>query len=368
MLAAMTDDMTREKIEDQEARQAAQYASSPVTIKDIAIALGVSHSTVSRALNDHGHISDDMKERVRAAALELGYVVHAGARTLRQAHARLIGIIVPDVMNQLFAVMIKVLAARCDRAGYQLVLCVTEDDPETELRHVEALRQSRATGLIIVPTPSVLSKTAILMAAMPVVQFSRSHAAIVAPSVAIDGSQGVANAVRHLADLGHRRIAYIGLTTRISTGAARAKGFTTAMEQRGRAVEPVLFNHGPGTIEFGRATTTSLLRAERPPTAIIYGSADLTQGGLESLRHEKVGVPHFLSVVGFGDPGWFKLMTPGLSTVGLSLSESAEAAISILLRQIEAREKGQAPELKTSLELEPFLILRETTAPPRPEG
>jgi LacI family transcriptional regulator len=347
---------------------ARRVASSPVTIKDIAAALGVSHSTVSRALNDHSHISADMKERVRRTAMELGYIAHAGARTLRQAHGRLIGMLAPNVMNQLFAVMIKVLAARCARAGYQLVLCVTEDDPEAELRHVEALRQSRATGLVIVPTSGVLSKTALLMAAMPVVQFSRSHPAIAAPSVAIDGARGISNAVRHLADLGHRRIAYVGLSTGLSTGAARAAGFTEAMAQRGRPVEPGLFHHGGGTIEYARSTTAALLRAKRPPTAIIYGSADLTEGGLESLRREDVAVPAHISIIGFGDPGWFKLMTPGLSTVGLSLSESAEAAISMLLRQIEARETGSPLEPQASLELEPFLILRETTAPPRAEG
>jgi DNA-binding LacI/PurR family transcriptional regulator len=341
-----------------------EAAPGHVTIKDIASALGVSHSTVSRALNDHSHISDEMKERVRRSALELGYVVNAGARTLRQSNSRLIGIIVPDVMNELFAVMIKVLAARCERAGYQLVLCVTQDDPDAELRHVERLRQSRATGLIAVPTPYVLPETAKLMEAMPVVQFSRNHANIAAPGVAIDGARGVASAVRHLADLGHQRIAYVGLTTDLSTGEARAEGFRSAMERHQLPILPGLFNHGPGTIEYARATTTGITRLPVAPTAIVFGSADLTQGGLEALRREGVKVPADVSIVGFGDPAWFKVMTPAVSTIGLLLSESAEAAISMLLRQIDARETGKPLEPQASLELEPFLILRETTAPP----
>ena len=338
------------------------------TIKDVAAALGVSHSTVSRALNDHSHISDDMKARVRRAAAELGYVVNAGARTLRQASSRLVGLIVPNVTNELFAVMIKVLAARCEHAGYQLVLCVTEDNPEAELRHVEMLRQSRATGLVVVPTPFVLPETARLMSAIPVVQFSRSHPNIAAPGVAIDGAQGVSGAVRHLVDLGHRRIAYIGLTIDLSTGEARAEGFRSAMMQRGLDIHPELFSHGLGTIEFGRATTMSMLRSKSPPTAIVYGSADLTLGGLEAIRREGAVVPRQLSVIGFGDPHWLKIFNPGVSTIGLALSESAEAAISMLLRQIEAREHGRATEAEPSLELEPFLILRDTTAPPPQNG
>jgi LacI family transcriptional regulator len=335
-----------------------------VTIKDIASALQVSHSTVSRALNDHTHISAETKERVRQAALELGYVVNAGARTLRQARSRLIGVMVPNVTNELFAVMLKVLAERCQQAGYQIVLGVTNDDPEVELRHVEALRESRAVGVVCVPTARLLPATARLMEAMCVVQFSRSHPLVSASSVAIDGAHGVATAVGHLADLGHERIAYIGLPTDLSTGRMRADGYRGAMEERGLPIRADLCRNGPGTAEFGRAVTSSMLRGERGPTAIIYGSADLTQGGVEAVRREGVVIPKDLSIIGFGDPVWLRLVTPSLSTVGVSLAESADAAISMLLRQIAADEDGLPQQAHTSLELEPFLILRQSTAPP----
>jgi LacI family transcriptional regulator len=338
--------------------------SGGVTIKDVATALGVSHSTVSRALNNHSHISLEMKERVRCAAAELGYVVNAGARTLRQASSRLIGLVVPNVTNELVAAMVKVLAARCEQADYQLVLCVTEDDAQAELRHVRMLRQSRATGLITVPTPFVLSETARLMAGMPVVQFSRRHIAIAAPAVTIDGAQGVVAAVRHLADLGHCRIAYVGLPSTLSTGAERAEGFRRGLCGRDIPLIPSLVHQGQGSIEFGRATTTMLVRSATPPTALIYGSADLTLGGLEALRREAVEVPQTLSVIGFGDPHWLLIFDPGISTIGLALSESAEAAISMLLRQIERRTLGEQPAEQASLELEPFLVLRNSTAPP----
>lgn len=336
-----------------------------VTIKDIAAALGVSHSTVSRALNDHSHISREMKERVRAAALEHGYVVNAGARTLRRSSSRLIGLIVPNVLNELFAVMIKVLAARCDRAGYQLVLCVTDDDPAAELRHVEMLRQSRATGIVTVPTGAPLEETARLMSAIPVIQFSRRHPRIAAPGVSIDGTQGIATAVRHLASLGHARIAYIGLPDSLSTGAARARGFTEAMRRQDIDAGPDLLHQGLGTVEFGRATTAAMVRASAPPTAVVYGTADHMLGGLEAIRREGVAIPDDLSVIGFGDPHWLRVFDPGISTIGLALSESAEAAISMLLREIEAHENGTSTGEEPLIELEPFLVLRESTAPPR---
>jgi DNA-binding LacI/PurR family transcriptional regulator len=140
------------------------------------------------------------------------------------------------------------------------------------------------------------------------------------------------------------------------------------MEERGLPVLQDACRQGPGTIEFGRATTTGLVRATTPPTALIYGSADLALGGLEALRKSSLTLPGDLSVIGFGDPHWLRLFDPGISTIGLALSESAEAAISMLLRQIEAREKGIETGDEPSLELEPFLILRESTAPPRAGG
>jgi LacI family transcriptional regulator len=344
-------------------KHAAAGLSNP-TIKDIANALGVSHSTVSRALNDQRHISKDMKRRVRQAASELGYIVNAGARTLRQANSTLIGLIAPDVMSELFAVMTKVLALRCARAGYQLVVNITEDDAAVELAHVKALRQSRALGVIIIPTPDMLPETAELLGPTCVVQFSRSHELLQAPSVSIDGVSGVSSAVHHLAEIGHRRIGFDSLSSDRSTGLGRMRGFMEGMAAHGLTVEPGLVRQGPGTAEFGRAMTAALLQRQDRPSAIVFGTADLTQGGVEALRKSSLAIPGDISVVGFGDPAWFRLLTPPLSTVGLTLGESAEAAISMLLRQIEAKEEGRPLDPQASLETEPYLILRGTTAPP----
>lgn len=344
-------------------KKASAGISNP-TIKDIANALGVSHSTVSRALNDQRHISRDMKDRVRQAASELGYIVNAGARTLRQANSSLIGLIAPDVMSELFAVMCKVLALRCARAGYQLAVSITEDDPVAELTHVKALRQARALGVIIIPTPHMLPETAALLRPACVVQFSRRHEKLDAPAVTIDGASGVAAAVHHLAELGHKRIGFVGLPSDRSTGVGRLSGFMTGMAEHGLSVDPGLVRQGPGTAEFGRAMTAALLQRDPRPTAIILSTADLTQGGVEAVRRESLIVPKDLSIIGFGDPAWLRLLTPPLSTVGLTLGESSEAAISMLLRQIEAKEEGVPLEPQVSLELEPYLILRGTTAPP----
>jgi DNA-binding LacI/PurR family transcriptional regulator len=339
-----------------------------VTIKDVAERLGVSHSTVSRALNDHRHISEDMKDRVREAAADLGYVVNASARKLRRAESNLIALIVPDVLAEMFTFVAKSLSAQCFKAGYQLVLCATDDDPTTELRHVEALCQARAIGVVIIPSPRLLEQTAALLKPIPTVQVSRRHPLLSASSVSADGERGVADAVRHLAQLGHQRIAYVGLTTDRSTGVERLAGYRRGLQENGLPFDESWVRLGPTKQEFGRAAVTSLIRQAKPLTAIVFGTADVTYGGLDALRHAKIEVPAAISILGFGDPAWFKLQGPGISTVSVSLSEMADAAISVLLRQISAHDAGTAAEPPASIVLDPFLILRGTTARPPTSG
>jgi DNA-binding LacI/PurR family transcriptional regulator len=339
-------------------------AITSVTIKDIAERLGIAHSTVSRALNDHPYTNAETKRRVNEAAAALGYVPNAGARTLRSAESTLIGLILPDVQNEIFAVATKVLADRCAKAGYQLALSVTEDDPSVELNHVQAFRQARALGIIITPSPQPLEKTLALLSSTVVVQFSRRHPQIDAPSVAAHGEHGISAAVTHLAQLGHRRIAYLGMPSDRSTGAERLLGYMRAMKQCGLAVNPALVRLGPTRIEFARATVTSLLHMKQAPTAMVLGTADLTQGAIEAIRAGEVAVPAAVSVVGFGDPSWFKLWGPGISTIGVPLVELAEAAVSLLLRQINSDGEESASLSQTRIALDPFLILRGTTAPP----
>lgn len=335
-----------------------------VTIKDVAQHLRVSHSTVSRALNDHRHISRTMKDRVREAVTELGYVANASARKLRGAESNLIALIVPDVMAEMFTFIAKSLTTHCFKAGYQLVLCATDDDPEIERQHVEKLREARAIGAVIIPSPGLLRETAALLRPVATVQVSRRHPLLSASCVAVDGGRGIADSLRHLTQLGHRRIAYIGLTTDRSTGVERLAGYRRALEDHGLPFEAALVRLGPGKPEYGRAAVAGLLDAANLPTAIVFATADLTHGGISALRHARIDIPQAMSVMGFGDPAWFRLQGTGISTVGVSLSEMAEAAISLLLRQVSARSDGQLAEPPSSIVLDPYLILRDTTAPP----
>lgn len=342
-------------------------ARAAATIKDIAQALGLSHSTVSRALNDFPRLSTETRARVREKAAELNYVANSGARTLRDASSLQIGLVLPHATNELSATMTRVLASKCQRAGYQLVLCMCEDDELAELRQVKALRQARALGIMIIPSPRLLDETAQLLASASVVQYSRTHPRLSAPSVSIDGGRGVEMAVRHLAQLGHRRIAYVGLTTDLSTGASRYEGFQRAMAACGATVDPALVRLGPGSpmSAFGRAATAGLLQLADRPSALVFSTAEFTSGGYETLRQATVRIPDDLAVVGWGDAPWFQHVHPPLTTIAADFEQAAEAAISLLLRRIEQAAEGHAQEPPVALVLDPHLVVRETTAPPK---
>ncbi len=330
-----------------------------VTIKDIAERLGISHATVSRALADHPHTSEATKARVQAVAAELGYIPHSAARVMRGVPSSLVGLIIPDIQNDFYATVAKALAESCNEAGFQLVLAITEDDPVTEVQHVRELAEARAAGVVIVPSRGIRRETAALLKALPVVQLIRRSPALATDWLGIDDGAGIAAAARHLLDLGHRRIAYVGGHKELSTGAARATGFRTALGERSKAT-PVI-EVGPPRAAFGREAMVHILGTKRRPTAVVSGGARTTIGILEAIEAEGLSVPADLSLVGFGDPPWFRWWRSGITTLGLPVRDIAFAAGALLVRRIR---EAVPPDPPTRATYPAMLLTRGSTAPP----
>ena len=344
-----------------------QPPASNVTIKDVAEHLGISHSTVSRALADHPYTNADTKERVRQAVEKLGYVPHAAARGLRQDKGTLVGLIIPELQNELAVVMAQTIAAQCLKAGLQMVLAVTGDDPQVEYQHVKALREARARGIIITASPAIFDKTIELLHVIPTTQFSRRNPLLAAPSVAVDGDQGVFIATQHLLQLGHTRVAYVGMDVDKSTGAERLAGFLRAHKQVGARLDPSLQRLGPAMADFGRASVGDLLHLGKPPTALVLGAGSMTMGALMALRQAGLDTPGDISLVGFGDPSWYALWTPGITAIGLPMVEMAEATAAVLMRQMAPGAQTE-PRTTAHIKMEPRFLMRGTTAPIQRRG
>lgn len=340
---------------------------SHATIKDIAAHLGMAHSTVSRALNDHPHTSEETKLRVRRAAAELGYIANSGARLMRLGRSSLIGLIVPDVENPFYSAAAKVMAESCAAEGFQLLLAVSEDDPEQEQQHVQALREARAAGVAVALTANPRRQTLTLLRQIPVVQFVRRNPAMPSDAVGIDDTEGTRLATSHLLDLGHRHIAFVGGLEELSTGAARVGGYRQALRDAKVKADPALVKFGRPRPEFGREALLELLHGRIRPTAVVLGSSQLTLGALDAISATGISIPSGLSLVGYGDPEWFRLWKPSITTIGLPLKDISATAASLLFRRI--REAGAEPAERTGLHAPflPNLIIRGSTAKP-PKG
>lgn len=342
-----------------------RFPRRSATIKDIAKRLGLSHTTVSRALHDHAHTSEQTKALVRRTAAELGYRPNVSAQIMRGAPSRLIGLVVPMVRTELYGTVTTMLAEKCRAANFHLVLAITEDDPDTELDQIRTLIDARAAGIILTPSASPHPAAIALLRDIPTVQLNRAVACIQSDAVVFDDAAGTRAAVDHLISLGHRRIAYIGGRSALSTGAARVEGFYAAHRAAGLDVDPALMFQGPSRRQFGYQMTRAVIAAAAPPTAIVFCTSQLTTAGLEAIHASDLRIPDDISVIGNSDPSWFHLVRPALTTTAMPVAAMADATASLLFARIaEQRQPEAGTRAAVHLPLAPELIIRESTAPP----
>ncbi len=332
-----------------------------VTIRHIATALGMSHSTVSRALSDHPGVKAATRLKVQALARELGYVPNGFAQSMRAQHGPVVGLVVPDIQNDFYASVAQIVADAAASRGLHMALSITEDDPEREMGDLRALVVARAVGVIVTLCAQPRPETLELLAGVNAVQLVRQAPQVRHEAVLIDDQQGVAMATRHLVHYGHRDIAYVGSYTAISCGADRLQGFRGTMQEHGLDASRVSL--GPPRPEFSHHAVTALMQGPTRPTGLVMGSSSLTMGALKALRASGLHWPRDVSVVGYGDPAWFDLVGDGLTTVRLPVQDMGRCAVSLLL----SRGTGDlaAGAQVSATRFAPALVVRGSTMPLR---
>jgi Transcriptional regulators len=332
-------------------------STRPTTIKDVASALGISASTVSRALSGHAGISTRTTEQVRLKAEEMGYVLNLAARQMRHRQSSLVGLVVPDIRNDFYSTAASVLAESCRSACFQMVLVNTEDNPEIEADQVQALIEARTAGIIICPTAQPHARTCSLLRSVPTVLFLRNYPGISREIVAMDDAEGLRATARHLLELGHSRVAYVGPRKDLDVGDARLRGYLEAHAEAGVVPDMSLVVLAHPSRVFGRNAMAQVLAHHDRPTALIIGSSELTVGGLETITEAGLRIPEDISLVVFGDPAWASLLTPPLTTVRLPAEAMARRAVKKIFHLISDSEQDQDAE-----PLLPRVIVRASTA------
>jgi LacI family transcriptional regulator len=345
-------------------------ALASVTITDVARRAGVSMKTVSRVLNAEPHVRAELRERVLAAASELRYRPRLSARSLAGARAYVVGfLLAADYLRArpfpyLVQAQLGALSA-CRAAGYHLLVEAVDLAAEDFGAEIEALANGLAVdGLILMPP---LCDDARLLDALDregIACVRIAPATRPARSARVDvDDRGAAEAVtRHLLDLGHRRIAFVGGPPGHSASARRLQGFRDAMAGAGVAVDESLIKPGLFTFPSGYEAAGTLLTSRRPPTA-VFASNDLMAFGVIARAHELgLRLPEALSVAGFDDTPAAVMTWPALTTMRQPIERMTALAVEIII----ARTSRQPVPHPRPLGCE--LVVRASTARPAGPG
>lgn len=302
-----------------------------VTIKTIAHDLGISHMTVSRALSDNPNVNAKTRREVLKRAAELGYVKSAVATAMRGDATRIVGLLLPNIVNEFYARFANALAVACDNQALSLIIHLTDDDATRERQSINRLREVQADAVIMVPAPKSTDDEDLRLDSFTVVQFIRRRKeASPASGLVIEDATAIGAAVDHLAKCGHRRIAYIGASKNLSSGNARLTAFEQALVRNDLPAESEFICTGAPSFELGRQSAVTILESSSPASAMVCGGFEISSGALDTCLRQGLGMPDDIAFVGYGDPSAYRWINGGISTVSLPVDVLAEHALELV--------------------------------------
>lgn len=328
-----------------------------VRMRDVARALGVSVSTVSRALSQPHLVSEDTLERVNAMAAHMRYRPNLAARDLRTRATRSLLVAVPS-FSPLFLEIFRGAQLAAAEHGYDVLMAHTGSDADREHMFLDQVLSQRADGLVLVTTMDA-QRLASRRKSFPALVTALDNAASIGvPRMQIDNVAGAAAAVRHLIALGHRRIAHIGGPPEQSLARERAQGFAEAIAEAGLDPAHCPRLTGDFTPGSGEALMARLLTRYPRPTAVFAANDEIAVGALQAIKRDNLRIGHDVSVIGFDDLRIGMLYDPSLTTVGFDKIRLGRLAVSALIATIDGGANVTDTSLPTSLEI------RSTTGPP----
>ncbi len=326
------------------------------TIKDIAKKLGVSTSTVSRALADRWDINPKTRELVLETARQMNYKPNPMAVMLHKNQTKTIGLIIPEFYNSFFPTVIDGIQNVLQKTGHKLLIMQSKESMETEQANIEFLEDSMVDGIILSVTQegeNVELYERLIERGIPIVFISRASMKVDAPRVMIDNYKMAYQAVEHLLLTGRRNIAYISGPVNLGVTHERTRGYKDALAKYGVEENPSLITPGGMVQEDGYEAAKALLDSSQEIDAIFGFNDHAAIGAMRYLKEAGKRIPDDIAVVGFSESHSALIVEPRLTSVAQPLTEMGERAAEIILDLIDNRK----PE-KTNVFLEAKLNVR----------
>ncbi len=349
------------------------------TIPDVARAAGVSPATAARALGGYGSVRPATREKVVAAAAELGYRANNLARSMITGSTNTLGVVLADIENAFFHRAFRGIADAASQRGYEVILTNTDEDLTKEHAAVAMLAERRVDGLIVCPTDAADRShlTTVMKSGTPVVLLDRRISGLRADTVGIDNRAAAKAATEFLIASGHKRIGVLtgassDLAPRLSrpnlagverlaatTSGARTAGYRDALLDAGITPEPAyVMSNGFHRLDATNGTK-ALLRSPVPPTAILAFDSTLSLGALQALRELGLRCPDDVSLLGFDDAEWADVVSPPLTVVAQPVYDIGARAAELLIGRVRGETRRPIHErMPTSI------IERDSVRPP----
>ncbi|MGQ9629535.1 MAG: LacI family DNA-binding transcriptional regulator [bacterium] len=339
------------------------------TYKDIARMAGVSTTTVSHVINKTRFVSEETKAKVLRAIEALNYHPNALAKGLATRKTHTIALIIPSVTNQFFSAIARGVQDEAKKRGYCMILCNTDEDEASEIEYMKMVREKRIDGFIITPpgtNENANKRSNIYLSELrrdgfPFVMIGRRADIPDVDVVTSDSQGGAYRAICHLAELGHRRIAFIGGPFSKGVGLGRLRGYKRAMQDYKLEEDPKMILEGNLREDGGYELMRQLLSAGNPPTAIFAINDMMAIGALGACNEAGASVPGDMSIVGYDDIPLASIVRPRLTSVAQPSCEMGSKSAELLIERIE----GRGPKGGRTIVMETKLMIRESTGRPR---
>lgn len=334
-------------------------------MKDIANRLGLSISTVSRALQNNPAIAEETIEKVKKIALELDYFPDSIARNLKTNASATFGVIVPEIKHEFFSSVIDGMEDLAHQHGFTVIVSKSNEDYHREVLNTHHMLSNRVAGLAASVSQSTQDGdhfSRILNRGVPVVLFDRVLDQLNVSKVIVDDYQGSVKAVNHLIERGYRRIAHLAGPSLLGIAKERQRGYRDALVSAGMDVDEDFIIHGAMEGKAGGLGVETLFDLNDPPDAIFAVNDPVAMGARSQLLHMGLHIPEDVGLVGFSNNSITGILDPPLTTVDQHGYQMGQAAVQILLDELELDPEMRKAETRI---IETELIIRESTDGPK---